>query len=65
MSSLENTSDNIKADRLLVKAAPLFFERRFLTINGLTKKQFKALRAGESVEIDKKHFNKELYIKDK
>ena len=72
MSYGKDDSENINNDRpvvkdktLSVKAAPLFFTRRFDTIKGITKEQFRKLRAGEIVSIEQKVFDKDLYIKDK
>lgn len=52
-------------DRILVRALPLFYERRLETIHGLTKGQFRGLRTGEAVMIRKGAFDKNLFVKVK
>ena len=53
-----------KQEKILVRAKPPFYQRRLVTIKGLTKGQFRGLRNGEVVLIDPKAFDKELYIKE-
>ena len=44
-----------------IKALPEFLTRRFITLAGLTKKQFKALKSGDTVKIPKEAFFDNLY----
>jgi hypothetical protein len=41
-----------------VLALPAFANRRYVTLFGLTKSQYRDLQAGKSAEIEKKHFDK-------
>jgi len=51
-----------KKDKVKVTALPAFKGRRFVTLQGLnSKKDFRILKAGGAVEIDKKHFDPTLY----
>jgi len=47
--------------KIKVKAKPSFAYRRFITLKGLSKMQFRKLKAGELVEIEKEHYDPEIY----
>lgn len=51
--------------KIKVKAINYLHNRRFKTIKGIDKKQYRLLKQGETIEIDEKYFDSNLFKKIK
>ena len=51
----------VKKEMIKVTALPAFTGRRFVTLHGLKSKDFRILKVGGAVLIDKQYFDPTLY----
>ena len=63
---MESKKPELKKETITVLPSPLFQYRRLLTMNFITLKQFRSLKAGHKTEINRQAYENELelYIKE-